>query len=156
MNRVKLIRWKDDGLCTLGVIQAVDFSCHTIERPWKFSATCLGGKPFESCIPDGTYDLTPFTRPSGQRAYMLSNEDLDVFKFKEDIPEGRIGRYLILIHTGNYVEDIVGCIAPGLTQTSRGDSTAMVGSSRVATSELFSSIVKNELTSIDIRTLSKL
>jgi len=43
----------------------------------------------------------------------LVNEDLGVYKFEDDLPlEG--GRFLILMHPGNTVQDIVGCIACGM------------------------------------------
>ena len=53
-------------------------------------------------------------------------------RFKEDIPVGEIGRYLILIHVGNWVRDVVGCIAPALTQVIDKDDEPMVGSSSAA------------------------
>ena len=89
----------------------------TMERPW-IPADTPGGLPFESCIPDGIYKLIPHTRPDGKEVVALVNEELGVYYQKEDRPNG-VGRYLILIHIGNWVSDIVGCVAPGL---SKGDS----------------------------------
>lgn len=92
----------------------------TIERPWIPYDT-PGGKPFESCVPDGVYDLIPHARPDGKQVVALVNPSLGVYYQKEDRPNG-VGRYLILIHIGNWVTDIVGCIAPGLSfgASSRG------------------------------------
>ena len=85
----------------------------TIERPWIPGDT-PGGKPFESCVPDGRYTLLPHTRPDGKEVVALVNESLGVYYRKEDRPNG-VGRYLILCHIGNWVTDVVGCIAPGVS-----------------------------------------
>lgn len=103
----------------------------TIERPWIVGPH-PGGMSFESCIPDGEYELHPHTRPNGDKVVALVNEELGVWYQKEDRPDPW-GRYLVLIHSGNYIEDIVGCIAPGLTRTIY-KNRFMVGSSRAAMS----------------------
>ena len=112
--------------CTRGVMKVGNQSFQTIERPWIKNPAGPGGTPFESCIPDGTYRLRAYTRPSGKKAFILSNPDHGVFEQQEDM-EGAIGRYLILIHVGNTTADVVGCIAPGLTGSDRS-----VGNSRNA------------------------
>ena len=86
----------------------------TIERPWIDDGT-PGGKPFESCIPDGVYEIIPHTRPGGKQGLALVGHPYGVYYLEEDVPE-RGGRYLILMHVGNWVRDIVGCIAPGLAK----------------------------------------
>lgn len=86
----------------------------TIECAWRRGFD-PGGKPFESCIPDGEYDLLPLTRPNGDKVFALVNPDCGVWLNKDDRPDG-VGRYLILIHSGNTVHDVVGCIAPGQTR----------------------------------------
>jgi hypothetical protein len=88
-----------------------DTRLHTIERPWKGGAP--GGVPFVSCVPDGRYDLDPFVRSNGDVVLRLQNPDLGVYHNADDRPSGK-GRYAVLIHVGNYVDDVVGCIAPGL------------------------------------------
>jgi len=97
---------------TEGVLSMSSFDLATIERPWV-SWDARGGKPFASCVPDGSYILDPWTRPDGKEVYILSNPDLGVYRLKDDRPRG-FGRYLVLIHIGNYVSNVVGCIAPGL------------------------------------------
>ena len=89
----KLIRINDNGVRCLGVLVWGQFKLYTVERPW------LDNKPFESCIPTGTYDLEWITRPSGKPAIQVM-----------DVP----GRTHILLHPGNDVQDVVGCIAPGM------------------------------------------
>jgi hypothetical protein len=101
----------------------------TIERPWIDDGT-PGGKPFQSCIPDGKYDLVPHTRPDGKASLALLGPANGVYYAQGDVPpEG--GRYLILIHVGNWVDDIVGCIAPGLAK-GPSNQGPMVKSSSVA------------------------
>ena len=108
----------------------------TIERPWLPHPDQPGGTPFQSCIPDGTYELRPHTRPSGKESLALINPALGVYYEQHEVPDDG-GRYLILIHAGNWVTDIVGCIAPGL---SKGDSPQgrMVKSSAVAMQKVLS------------------
>ena len=107
---------------------------YTIERPWigesPEGVDYPGGMPFESCIPDGSYDLIPHTRPSGDKVYALRNHENHVFYTKDEMGD-RQGRYLVLIHSGNYVDDVVGCVAPGLVRTIY-NNRRMVGSSRNA------------------------
>jgi hypothetical protein len=47
--------------------------------------------------------------------FILSNPDLGVYEQEFNVPEPGRGRYLILIHSGNSSEDVVGCIAPGMS-----------------------------------------
>lgn len=63
-------------------------------------------------MPDGEYMLQPWTSTAHPNCYSLMNVDLDVFVHE---PDNSLGRWAILIHVGNYIEDIVGCIAIGLT-----------------------------------------
>ena len=90
----------------------------TIEQPWTPNPNGFkGGKPFESCIPDGMYRLVRFTRPtkegSAAKAWMIFNPDLGVYRFPED-HDYFSGRDLCLIHQANWASQIQGCIAPGL------------------------------------------
>lgn len=127
---IMLNRFAYLGDCTRGVLHVGNHTFQTIERPWVKNPDGSGGLPFESCIPDGTYRLRAYTRPSGKEAFILSNSDKGVYEQKDDMG-GSTGRYLILIHPGNTVDDVVGCIAPGLTG---GDH--FVSDSRKAMSKL--------------------
>ncbi len=100
----------------------------TLERPWIGGIP--GGMPFESCVPDGMYELIPHIRPNGDKVFALRNPDLAVFYTKQERGD-RAGRYLILIHSANWVEQVVGCIAPGLVRTI-AENKRMVRSSRAA------------------------
>ena len=86
----------------------------TLERPWIATSVHNGGKNDISSIPNGTYKLVPFARPSKDNIIVpqLMNKELGVYLFEDEMPpEG--GRFLILMHPGNIVDDIVGCICSG-------------------------------------------
>ena len=86
---------------------------YTIERPWIPSAP--GGQPFNSCVPAGDYKLVPFRRPNGDEVVALENHGLGVYLNQTDRP-GTVGRYLILIHSANWADQVNGCIAPGIAR----------------------------------------
>jgi hypothetical protein len=114
---------------TEGVLWLDDETClHTLERPWRPGPA--GGVPFESCVPDGTYKLLQHVRPDGAEVLALRNPALGVFYTNEE-RQGRPGRYLVMLHAANYVEEVVGCIAPGMVRTIAGNRR-MVRSSREA------------------------
>lgn len=117
---------------------------YTLERPWV--PGMAGGMPFESCVPDGDYELIPHTRPNGDAVYALRNTGLGVYYTKQERGDND-GRYLILIHSANFVSEVVGCIAPGLVRTIY-NNTRMVRSSRNAMKE----IMEDKHTELTIRT----
>lgn len=131
--KLLLVRDSYGPVCTMGKFLVEGQPLHTIERPW-IKGTFPGGMSFESCVPDGVYRLVPHTRPDGAETVALVNGDLGVWYQKDDRP-GDWGRYLVLIHAGNYVDDVVGCIAPGLNRTIH-NNRMMVGSSRAAMRQL--------------------
>lgn len=95
---------------TMGVLYAGNEILYTVERPWIRTPNSMGGAPFESCVPDGLYELIPFNSPKHPNTWALENPALDVH-----VEQRPVGRYAILIHSGNHVSDVVGCIAPGLS-----------------------------------------
>lgn len=99
--------------CTRGELHIMDETFQTIERPWVPFDASPGGTPFKSCIPDGNYIIHSHLRPSGQKVYIISNAEKGVYEQAADRDNFK-GRYLILIHPGNTVDDVVGCIAPGM------------------------------------------
>jgi hypothetical protein len=84
-------------------------SLPTVELPWSPSPLHRGGANLTSCVPDGTYKLEPYSSDKHPNVWSLSNPNLDVYVEHHDI-----GRYGILIHVGNSVADVVGCIAVGM------------------------------------------
>ena len=123
---------------TEGYLWIGEKKLYTLERPWidesNEGIVFPGGMPFESCIPDGTYELIPHTRPNGDRVYALRNPKNHVYYTKDEKGD-RSGRFLVLIHSGNYVDHVVGCVAPGLVRTIY-NNRRMVGSSRLAMKEV--------------------
>lgn len=111
---VHLKRFSYAATETEGVLHVGNEMFATIERPWIPNPNgAKGGKPNESCIPDGMYSMQVVTRPNGTKAFAIWNTDLGVYRNPSDHPISK-GRNLILMHVGNVVEDVIGCVAPGL------------------------------------------
>jgi len=136
MSDLLLVRDSYGPKETMGIMMGSegDVMAHTIERPWVPDPHHVGGTSFESCVPDGIYQLVPHTRPNGDEVVALVNDDLGVWYQKNDRP-GTWGRYLVLIHSGNYVEHVVGCVAPGSARTIY-ENRPMVTSSRATMEKL--------------------
>jgi hypothetical protein len=64
----------------------------TLELPWKDNERKV------SCIPIGKYDVVKRKSPKYGNHFHV-----------QDVPN----RDMILIHSGNYISDILGCILPG-------------------------------------------
>lgn len=99
---------------TLGALKTPDFRLATIERPWLQNPDGPGGMVSESCVPDGPYQLIPHDSERFPDTYALIAHYLGVYY--QGRPEGQEwGRTAILIHIGNRVEDVEGCIAVGMS-----------------------------------------
>lgn len=136
MNDLRLVRDSYGDRETLGKFYDAEGNvlAHTIERPW-IKGPDLGGLSNKSCVPDGTYQLIPYTRSKdGSHVVALINEELGVYFSKADRPKPE-GRFKCLIHAGNYVENIIGCIAPGAGRTIN-ENRRMVTSSRSTMAKL--------------------
>lgn len=85
---------------TFGILTIGEWSCYTIERPWIRNVQRV------SCIPEGTYPLrkrrSPVVERSTGGAFLEGWEVCDV-------PD----RTFIMLHPGNTMTDLEGCIAPG-------------------------------------------
>ena len=145
MIALRLTREVMNASCCRGKLEVLNAdgeilqTLFTIEKPWLPNSNGgKAGEPFRSCVSEGTYSLSPFVRPNGDKVWMLANPDLDVFKLDTDIPPARRGkgRFLILIHAANRARDVVGCIGPGKTARTETDGTLMVTNSREAMKEL--------------------
>lgn len=108
--RAELVRHAYLPECTLGWLHYNGLRLATIERPWIMARDHKGGQVRESCVPDGTYVLRRHNSERWPDTFALVNADLDV----HHMPTGH-GRSAILIHAGNRVRDVVGCIAVGLS-----------------------------------------
>jgi Family of unknown function (DUF5675) len=127
----------------------------TIERPWiEDPDGNLGGKPNESCVPAGVYELRPYTRSrDGKHVVALVNEKLGVYFSKADmLAAGKGGRFKILIHIANWVKDIIGCIGPGIYKADTSLSSGrMVAKSTDAMKLIMAYVEKYDLDEIEIR-----
>lgn len=109
------------------------YRIYTLERPWIsqlpgtfwtsddpewIQPPC--GRKGVSCIPPGVYDLVPHSTDAHPDTFALVNPDLWVYHFEQDVPRYQrgIARTAVLIHPANYVEELRGCIAPGMSRTS--------------------------------------
>jgi hypothetical protein len=68
------------------------FECKTLELPW------LDNKKQKSCIPKGNYTVVRRKSPKYGSHFHVTNV---------------VNRDMILIHSGNYFTDILGCILVG-------------------------------------------
>ena len=95
MTDALLTRFKTSDEGTFGKLEAGGWSfwCYTVELPWKEN------QPYISCIPEGLYHCEVWDSARFPLSYIV-----------KDVP----GRSHILIHPGNSIKDILGCIAPGM------------------------------------------
>lgn len=146
---IELVRFAYLDECTLGWLDVDDKRLATIERPWV-PINHPGGKRRESCVPDGHYLIRPHTSARFPRTYALVNPQLGVWYQPGDMPEGQTwGRSAILIHKGNVVTNVIGCIAVGLQHGLFGDEHGVLDSKK-ALDEL-RAILKQEKHSLVIR-----
>lgn len=106
---------------TLGKLFVLDgkrvhYTCHTLELPWKNNQFQI------SCIPEGTYKVVRRSSAKFKNHFHITNV---------------ADRSLILIHTGNYYTDILGCIlvGKGLADINK-DGLLDVTSSKAALTDL--------------------
>lgn len=112
MKQVTLFRHYRGADCTLGVLRIEDDvhePIYTLEMPW------LNNEVRRSCIPTGQYRCSPHSGARFKDVWHLHN-----------VPN----RSAILIHQGNTVKDIQGCILFGL---SVGNATWVAGAPRAVT-----------------------
>lgn len=132
MLNLTLLRYAYLPTMTLGQLMLPGLKLYTMERPWIPSAAGPGGTPKESCVPDGAYRVTPHSSAKFPDTYQLASQSLGVYLQPGDIPAGqKYGRSAVLIHAGNYVADVIGCVAVGMT-VRECDEGYMVSSSKAA------------------------
>ncbi len=130
---------------TQGILRIKGWSCFTIEQPWR-RWSYPGGQPFKSCIPDGSYDLIPYSRQNGDKVFALVNTDLGVYFRKGERPKdaqgNRLGRFKCLVHgRANYVGDVKGCAATGESRVIDPDrNELMVTNSTVTMTKLLARV----------------
>lgn len=102
METVTIQRFAYTPWGTFGRLVYNDFRAFTVERPW------LDNKPRESCIPDGNYTLEWYNSPKFGPTWAVIGDTVSLF------PSNK-ARSAILIHPGNTMDDLLGCIALGST-----------------------------------------
>jgi hypothetical protein len=116
---MKLLLFRKTGTATqtLGYFECPDGTTYpSLELPWKNNQKRV------SCIPTGIYRMVRHTSPKFGPCYWL-----------QDVPN----RSEILIHPANFVRQLLGCIAPGLTHADiDGDGNLDVTSSKIAMGKL--------------------
>lgn len=136
-----LNRTFQDNRVTLGELTVADdpdqFKFYTLERPW------LNNAKNKSCIPDGTYQCKkdiyyggdgPGGKKKDYPSYLIMN-----------VP----GRTQIKIHKGNYVKDVVGCVALG---SSMDIKKPAVWSSAIAYNKFMQSMTDVDVFELKIET----
>ena len=111
-----LTRYWSKPVQTLGKLVWADGSLHTLELPWLDNAKNI------SCIPVGLYRVRKrWSEKYGHHFHIL------------DVP----GRKWILIHSGNFYNDIRGCVLVGTGLADiNGDGVLDVTHSRAAMNRL--------------------
>lgn len=93
--RLTIYRTYQQDKQTLGEMQIEDFTCFSLELPWK------NNEVRKSCIPPGIYRVVKHTSPKFGKCFWV-----------KDVPN----RSAILIHPGNYFKHTLGCILPATEQ----------------------------------------
>jgi hypothetical protein len=132
---LELSRYLDSPVCTLGRlgIMGARPQWFTMERPWVPGGK--GGKRFRSRVPAGRYRIERHSSETYPRSFALVAPALGVWRWPWEVPGGD-GRSAILIHAGNWVHELAGCIAPGKEVGRDAQGRWMVRRSRDAMNEL--------------------
>lgn len=142
---------------TLGHLYCASLALATLEEPWIKNPLGPGGqrhdaRHYESSVPDGTYELRPHNTARHPNVWALHNPALGVWH--ESVPPGLpYGRSAILIHTGNTVADIEGCLLVGLRH-GRIEGTDAVLESRPALTQLQMLLGTTAIHSLEIRPIN--
>lgn len=127
--RLILTRTTGDSERTLGTLDIDGVKFATVERPWIEHQLGPGGANRKSCVPKGEYAVRPHHSQNFPNTYAIVNHLLGVYYQPGDIPEGqKWGRSAILMHIGNRVRDVVGCIAVGKEHGTLGGEPAVLRS----------------------------
>lgn len=103
MREITLTRFGYTPMGTFGRLELPSGTeIYTVERPW------LSNRQRESCIPEGRYAMG--MRASGVVSRSTGGEYARGWEIM-DVP----ARTYIMLHPGNTMDDLLGCIAPGLS-----------------------------------------
>ena len=123
MQKLELATLSFDD-CTLGRLRVGDFTCFTLELPWKDNSRKV------SCIPEGTYLCQAGVSPSNGNVIKVY-----------DVPN----RSHIQIHAGNFTSDIEGCtlVGDGIKKINK-DAIPDVSNSSKTLSRLLQAVGKDK------------
>lgn len=99
-KQIELERFAYSPHGTFGRLTVGDQSWFTVELPWE------ANKAKVSCIPEGVYTLTKRFSPVVKRS---SGGEFEVGWEITNVPD----RTFIMLHPGNTIDDLLGCISPG-------------------------------------------
>lgn len=136
METITLQRFAYTPWGVFGRLVYGDFRAFSVERPW------VDNKARESCIPDGTYKLQWYNSPKFGETWAVIGDTVSLF------PAPGIARSAVLIHPGNTMDDLLGCIALGSTLGTVNGKWGVLNSK--ATVETFRSITKGKNLTLEI------
>lgn len=124
---------------TLSHLRAGGHDLFGLEDPWN------DNEPFNSCVPDGVYDLVPHSsedHPDTWALVCLENRVVHLPSHRRSERD----RYCCVIHPGNWEDDVQGCILPGMFPTImidrvHGRPELAVGQSRDAMARIRKTLV---------------
>lgn len=130
MRTIYIERHDNNELGCYGSLAIGNFDCYTLELPW------YDNTPNISCIPIGRYTASIDKNVTIGKQYVIR---------LQDVPN-RTG---ILIHVGNYTDEIAGCILVGNKQITN-NIKKMVTNSRHTMGKLLAEIEFDDEFYIDI------
>lgn len=101
--------------CTMGKLHIDGTVFATMERARS------GDHP---CIPEDTYTLIPHESPKFGNVYAF----VGGVCYENEVPAGRDGRCMILLHPANTAHELLGCVAPGFSPGYVGQERAVLNS----------------------------
>lgn len=135
--KATLERFAYSPVGTFGRLQVGNLEWFTVERPW------LNNQAQVSCIPEGTYTLKK------RQSQVVANSTGGAYAEGWEVTKVP-GRSYIMIHPGNTMSDLMGCIAPGKTLAYVAGKWA-VGSSRTAFDELMRALAGETEWTLEIK-----
>jgi hypothetical protein len=134
MNTIKIVRNRklSNNKSTYGQMFLNDqFLFVTVEQPWNNN---LKG---HSCFPVGSYKLLKHDSVKHGPVVSFHNPELNIYAEPNLIPAGVDGRSDCLIHSANYANELMGCIAPGMSyMRDQKNNIIGVAGSKVAMTKL--------------------
>ncbi len=129
---VKIHRQEMNESGTISKIIIDDKTFYGLEQPWRNNAAN------QSCIPTGVYCLVPHSSDRFGDTWAFVGGQ--VSQYKNEATE----RFACIIHVGNYVSDVKGCVALGTDWTRTPEGNLMVTNSKVAMEQLRGILQRDE------------